>query len=251
VLVLFAVFPGAVYDYALFPTSLALALVVGSVLAAIGHRPVLGATLMALAGLCYPSAWFAAVGLAVAMVVRAYGTGRLALVPGALWGVAGLGSIVVLGAYDQLSTGRIDAYFVIQHSAVSGGQAFPGQGLLAIVFDRHTTPQRQLGPLGGDMLAVQALGALALAGGAAVVALRRRPGRRATAALYPAAVGVGVVLALVLTNNPGAWNRSVVLAAPCVVCLRRVPTPVLAVVVVLVGATTALISRSFFLFNGP
>ena len=64
--------------------------------------------------------------------------------------------------------------------------------------------------------------------------------------LYPALVGVAVTLALVFVSSGGAWSRSVVLAAPCVVCLRRAPLPLLCAIVAIVGITTAVISRSFF-----
>jgi len=36
------------------------------------------------------------------------------------------------------------------------------------------------------------------------------------------------------------------LAAPCVVCFRRLPQPVLWVMVAVVGTTTALLSHYFF-----
>jgi hypothetical protein len=68
--------------------------------------------------------------------------------------------------------------------------------------------------------------------------------RRDAVNVYPAMVGLVLLLALVFTNN--TWNRGVVLAAPCVVCLRRVPLPLLWGIILVTGVTTALISRSFF-----
>ena len=47
-------------------------------------------------------------------------------------------------------------------------------------------------------------------------------------------------------GHAGAWNRSVVLAAPSVLCLRRWPILVLVVLVVVVGAITTLVSQYFF-----
>ena len=70
-----------------------------------------------------------------------------------------------------------------------------------------------------------------------------------TADLYAALVGVAVIVGIMVDSaTGGAWNRSVVLAAPVVVCLRRLPAPVLVIVLVVVGTTTALMSR--FFFNG-
>ncbi len=65
--------------------------------------------------------------------------------------------------------------------------------------------------------------------------------------IYPALAGVAVVvLVLFHAANGGAWNRSIVLAAPAIVCLRRIPLPLLWAVVAIVGVITALLSRSFF-----
>ena len=251
-LVLFGVFPGAVYNFALFPTSLALALVVGAILAATRKRSAVTALLMVCAGLCYPSAWFAAGGLAIGIIMATYFDERAELVPRALLALAGLGSLLVLGFYDAVTVGHVNAYFLLQGQ--SGGQpkTFPGQEFLLTIFKRNTAVQQQIGAFGGAMLAVQAIVAFVVAGLVALttaIGWRRRDGD--TAELYPALVGVVVFLSLVLLSNAGAWTRSVVLAAPCVVCLRRIPTPLLGALVVGVGVTTALMSRSFFLFYGP
>ena len=71
-------------------------------------------------------------------------------------------------------------------------------------------------------------------------------GEGANSLLYPALAGLCVALGLILVSNAGAWNRSVVIAAPCVVCFRRVPVKWLLTILVIVAMTTAVISRSFF-----
>ena len=55
-----------------------------------------------------------------------------------------------------------------------------------------------------------------------------------------------MVSVLVLNANGGAWNRSAVLAAPCVLCLRRLPMPLLVLLVAVIAVTTAFVSRAFF-----
>jgi hypothetical protein len=248
-LVLVGVFPGSVYDYALYPTSLALAFVLGSLLAATRERFLPAAVLMTLAGLCYPSAWFAAIGMTVGLVIVALPLGPSVVARRALWGLAGLASLVVLGWYDLVSVNRVFAYFDLQHQADnSATPGLPVVDFARLIFRRDTTAQKQLGSLDAALLAVQAIVAIALAGAATGVAVMTRRRKAPEAALvYPAAVGLVVAVVLVLIANAGAWNRSVVLAAPCVVCLRRFPLPLLCAILVAVGALTAIISRPFFL----
>jgi hypothetical protein len=64
--------------------------------------------------------------------------------------------------------------------------------------------------------------------------------------LYPALTGIIVAASLVVVSTGGAWNRSIVLAAPCVVCLRKTPLPLLSGIIVLVGTCAALIAHPFF-----
>jgi hypothetical protein len=248
VLVLFGLFPGAVYDFAYFPTSLALACVTGSVVAATRGRFLTGAVLMTLGGLCYPSAWFAAAGLAVGLVVVGLSQGGAVVVRRALWGLAGLASLVVLGVHDQIAFGHYNAFFLMDDTPALRTKGFPGEDFLRLVFSRHTSEQQAIGRFGGAVLAVQGVltvGLVAAAAGTCVRAWRRH--RLDALELYPALVGVGVVVGVLVDSaTGGAWNRSVVLAAPCVVCLRRLPLPVLGAVLVVVGTTTALISHYFF-----
>jgi hypothetical protein len=232
-LLLFGLFPGSVYNFAFFPTSLALAGVVGAVLAATRGRYFIGAILMTLAGLCYPSAWFAAAGLAAGLVIVALPLGLWVVIRRALWGLAGLSSLVILAIHDQIDFGHANAYFVMQSIVGGPPVGFPGQPFLK--------------RFGRDALSFQAVLALVLVGGAVIhttVGWMRK--ERDAKRVYPAAVGVVVVLGLLVSIHVGVWNRSIVLAAPCVVCLRRLPLPLLLVVVAVVGATSAVVSHFFF-----
>lgn len=85
-LALFGLFPGTVYNFARFPTSTAPAFVVGAVLAAVRGRFLISVLLMTVAGLSYPSAWYASVGLAVGLVVVAVPEGRAVVLRRSLWG---------------------------------------------------------------------------------------------------------------------------------------------------------------------
>jgi hypothetical protein len=60
-------------------------------------------------------------------------------------------------------------------------------------------------------------------------------------------VGLAVIGGIMVDQaTGGAWNRSVVLAAPCVLGLRRLPWPVLAGAVVVAGTLAALIAYTYF-----
>lgn len=250
VLCLFAVFFGAVYDYALFPISLALACTVGAVLAATRERLFVSALLMVGAGLCYPSAWFAAGGLAIGLVLTGLRrTPREALRRGA-WGLASLVSLPVLGIYDYLTVHRFDAYFAVQGQAGSQIRGGPGHAYLDLVF-RHDLPEQiRAGHFGAAMLAVQGIVAPLLIGGAVVALLVDwRKQRAESRDLYALSVGLGVTVALMLLTNPGAWQRGIALAAPAVPCLRRAPAVALIGALAVTATVTALTSHVFWVLK--
>ena len=244
ILLLFAIFPGAVYNFAVFPTSMALVGVVGALVAAVRERFLTAAVLMAAAGLCYPTAWLAAIGLAIGLVVAARRLGRETVIRRALWGAAGLSSLLLL---PFLEPGRPDAYFMIQTQRGALPTGFPGQDFLRYLFTQGTVEQRRLGRALGTVLAVQAIVACSLTAAAGWVTARLfRRGEGTTSFLYPALAGICVVLGLVFVSNVGAWNRSVIMAAPCVVCFRRISTIWLLTILVIVGVTTGVMSGGFF-----
>ncbi len=247
-LLLFGLFPGAVYNFGYFPTSLALVGVVGALVAATRQRFWAAAVLMTLAGLCYPSAMFAAFGLAVGLVVMAVPLGGHQMVRRGLWGLAGLGSLLVLGIHDQLAFGHADAFELMETSPGLRAKGVPGEDFLRLVFSRTTFEQRQIGRGSAVVLALQGVVAVVLAVASAVIAatggrLRRWDPLR----VYPAMVGLAVIGGIMVDQaTGGAWNRSVVLAAPCVLGLRRLPWPVLAGAVVVAGTLAALIAYTYF-----
>jgi hypothetical protein len=202
------------------------------------------ALLMTLAGICYPTPWFAALGLTGGLVLIALPLGARAVVRRALWGLAGLSSLLVLAIHDQIAFGQAGAYFLTD-SAAADSLLATGRQFYEIFVSRNTIEQTQMGRASAPLYSLQVLIAIGISVASVVVEARQwLRNRRNALNVYPAMVGIAVILALVFTNN--TWNRSVVLAAPCVVCLRRVPLPLLWVIVGIVGITTALISRSFF-----
>jgi hypothetical protein len=244
VLLLFAIFPGSVYNFAVFPTSIALACMVAAILAATRERFFTMALLMTLAGLCYPSAWFAALGLIGGLILIAFPLGKTAIVRRALWGLAGLSSLLVLGILDQIAFGQADAYFVLTSNAADSLLATV-HAFYQIFVSRDTIEQTRMGRTAAPLYSLQVLIAILIPIASVVVVARDwLRDRRNALNVYPAMVGFVLLLALIFTNN--TWNRGVVLAAPCVVCLRRLPLPRLWAIVLIVGITTALISRSFF-----
>ena len=245
VLLLFGLFPGAVYNFGIFPTSTGLAFLVGALLAATRGRLAIAALLLTLAGLCYPTAWFAAVGVAAGLVLSAFRLGASAIVKRAFWGVAGLSSLVILAILDQLSFRRPGAFFLSDQQAI-GSVTSVGEYFNQLFITRDDIQQVRMGPTAAPLLSLQVAIAFALSFGSALAAaLKWHQKKWSSVQIYPALASIAIVVALALTDT-STWNRSVVLAAPCVVCLRRLPLPVLWCLVGVVGLTTALISRSFF-----
>ena len=180
---------------------------------------------MTMAGLCYPSAWFAAGGLAVGMVLVAYKQGSSLAIRRGLWGLAGLSSILFLLIHDYLAFGgKATAFFLIDSQPPLVAKGFPGQDFLRLIFTRTSAEQRPIGSFGGVVLAVQGVLAVLLTAGSTVrIALGWRRGDRSPADVYPALAGLAVMLSILFHGAAGgAWNRSIVLAAPCVVCFRSV-----------------------------
>jgi len=241
-LLLFGVFPGAVYNFASFPMSTTLLFMVGGILAATRERFLLAAVLMTAAGLCYPGAWAAAAGLAVGLVLLALPLGLGTAIRRSVWGLAGLTSILILGIFYQIDVGHFDAYFLADRGLTPTlGEAI--RRFYDLVFVQKSVEQKPLGALARLALSVQAVLALALGVVALVAAWLQR---RQADVVYPALAAGAVILTLPIASNSSGWNRSVVLAAPCVACLRRLPIPLLCVTIGAVGLITAILSHSYF-----
>lgn len=242
VMILFGVFPGAVYDFAVFPMSVTLLLLVGALVAAVRSRLLVMTACLVGAGLCYPLAWPAAGGIAAGLVILALGDGARATVKAALFGLLGLASVAVLGVYYQAVLGRFDAYFVIARESDLSGFAAGLHSTITIVFHHRGLIEGRLGRTGRMALPAQivlATGLVATSGLAAAL-------ERSRATVLPAMAGMAVFGGVLLSSSHADWYRSIVLAAPCVLALRRLPTVVLCGIVVAVAFTTALLSRGFF-----
>ena len=248
VLLLVGVFPGAVYNFALFPTSVTLALVLAAILLAAREHYLSAGLAMIAAGLCYPSAWFAAAGLAIAMVLIALPSDTEAVIRRVLWGLWSLGALPILLLLDRIQLGDASAYFVIQ--GYGGSDILSGFSLAVpvdVLVTENTYLQRQLRFPASALLAAQGLIAIGFATAATVIScIRTRIRDWNPVDAYPALVGAVVMLSLVFAERPGTWSRSLVIAAPCIVSLRRIPTWLLWSLAVVVAGVTMFLSRSFF-----
>ena len=237
-LVACSVFPGAVYAYAMFPLSLTLALLLGAVLALKrGHLAVM-ALLLAGANFCYPSAWYATIGIALAAGILGRERSRGEGLRRASWALGGLLSIPLLLLHDQIVFGRFNAFFVLQAQSRDPHLYLPGipQALVD-----------SLGRPGLHVLVIQAAFSLLLLGGAAVVLVHRRRHRGAfDEDLVVLFLAAAVVLGDVLSASAGTWSRSILLALPALLCLRRLPPWILTVVIVASATITAILSQYFF-----
>src|SRR5262249_29012811 len=117
-MLLAGLFPGAVYDLAAFPTSLALAALLLGVAAAERGRLGAVAACLVVAGLCYPTAWFAAAGTGTVLVALERRRGLRRIATTALWAAAGLGAVPLLMLIDRLAFGRFDAFFVLMSQGI-------------------------------------------------------------------------------------------------------------------------------------
>jgi hypothetical protein len=241
-------FPGAVYDYAVYPISLTLLCIAGAVLAAMRRQFLLAMALMVVAGLCYPVAWFAAAGLAVGMVVIDRHLPRRELARRALYGVGGvLVPILVMCIGDQIAFGYWNAYFLEAGVGSMTSSFDPFSRVWSVLVSRNTIEQHFLGHHDAKVLAIQAALALALIVAALVVAAITWERRKVDAAsFYPALVGLFVLASIISSDAVSGWNRSIALAAPCVLFLRKRPLPYLTVTLVLVACVSAAIAVPFF-----
>ena len=246
VLALIAVFPGAIYNYAPFPTSLALLGIIAAALAAAKNRPGWAALAIAVAVVSYSTAVFAAIGLVAAMVLSTWDQGWRAKVERAAWGLAGFASLAALAIHDQLVLHHWNAYSLIQNQTTKTFD-LPGVQTFQLIVDRTTRTQRFIGPTGAWLMSVQAVLAIALIVAGCVLGFRWwwRNGR-STLDLYPAAIGATTLLFVLSSGTGSVWHRGVVLAAPSALAFRRLPAWAIALLAVLAGTVTAFLSSYYF-----
>jgi len=241
ILLLFVVFPGAAYNFAAFPMSLTLAFLVGALLAAKHRHYFVMALLLNCAGICYPSALFAIAGITIGLVILARTQDFTTMAKRAAWGISGFASIVGLAIHDQIAFGHYNTYLIL-HNEVSGANYFPG------IPDFYLN-ENSLGTKGVTLLFVQLILACAVIFGALFLTwTTRNLDLEHAADLLPALAGVAIVIGLLLQGTAGAWNRSIVIAAPAALALRSLPLKYVVPLTMVTAAVTAIIS--VYLFRG-
>jgi len=235
VLTMAAVFPGAVYQHAIFPTSLAL---LGLVLAAVGvarGRWALAGIAGAGVALSYVTGVLVALPSSVAALLRTRAL-RPALLAG---GIAASGLLAVLALHQRV-LGHWDAFYWV-HRKGFPAMARPLDSFLAVIDPAfHAVNHRH------RMIAAQAITVAALVGlglGMAWARRRRPEVTRAWAVmaaltfwLFPLLVGRGVSL-----------YRSDALVLPVVLLLIELPWPLLAALVIWLVILAEQMARLFFL----
>ena len=232
----FSVFPGAVYAMAFFPMSLTLALLLGGLVAAKRGWWVLMAPLLFCANLCYPSSWYATVGIACGLFLYRRREGWLVSLRCAGWAASALLAIPALMVHDQIAFRHWNAFFVLE------AQSRPPLYLPGI----PSFMVARLGSAGVHELVLQAAVAIVIVVGALTLSLRAEGRIDASFDIVMACGGIATVLGLMVTTTPGSWERGVLMAAPALLCLRRLPTLALLGVLIVLSVVTAVLSRFYF-----
>ncbi|MGZ6135482.1 MAG: hypothetical protein ACXWK9_13590, partial [Myxococcaceae bacterium] len=230
-----AVFPGAVYQHAIFPTSLALLCLVLAGFFVVRERWALAGAFGAGVALSYVTGVLVAAPNAVAAFLRTRGL-RPAVVAGGL-AVCGLLLVLVL---HQVLLGHWDAFYWV-HRKGFHGMARPVDAFLGVVgptFDAGSDPRART--VGAQTLTVAAL---VLLGIGTAVATRRRPSPiRSWAAVsavvfwvFPLVVGRGVSL-----------YRSEALVLPVLLLLIELPAWVLGPLLIWFAVLAEAMGRLFF-----
>lgn len=214
VLALASVAPGAVYALAMFPLSMALALLLAALIAFQRGRLWTMALLLFVANLTYPAAWYATVAVVVAAAILGLRSSRRAALRDGLIAASALSAIAVLMLHDQIAFHQPRAFFILQAAGREGPKYLVG-------IPRSLSDS--LGPTGTHLLVLQAVFITALCTWALViVALRRRRSGLFDGDLMLALIGLAVVVGNALSTTAGDWSRSVLLALPALLVLRRV-----------------------------
>jgi len=149
---------------------------------------------------------------------------------GACGGLAGLGSLLVLGVHDQIAFGHADAFYLMDSSPGLRAPGFPGENFLRLVFSRNTFEQKPIGRGSAVALAAQGVVALVLPVRRPVVATGRRLRRWNPTLVYPALVGLASSAGSWWTRPPEARGTGAWRSRPPVWCVSAdSPLPVLVV----------------------
>ena len=151
----------------------------------------------------------------------------------------GLLSILALAFFEP--SGHPFAYFSSKNGLIGpAGTAFVKYAVTA-----STTFDKTVSAGYAAMLALQAWVAIVLTGLATWLTMRDRS-RHAPTSLYPALAGLAVVVGLIVVTSEGAWYRSIVVAAPVVVVLRKLDIRWQALILAVVGVSAGIVSYGFF-----
>lgn len=249
-LTLFAAFPGAVYNFAIFPNSMALFGVVGTIVALRFERFVLATVAMMVAAAAYPSVIYAFPAFLCALiVVDPTCRTKLAVAKRTCLGLLALSPYAALWVHDQVVFRRWNLFSQIQSDA--GVTVFPPKNPVSIVWHlvvkRDTLTQVLQGPTASWWIAAQFAVATGLCGTAAVLLWRnRRAGLNFATEVYPVLIGLSVYTGVFLSGTTGGVYRGIVIAAPAVLIFRRATTRVLVVALVVTVVVTIGISTLYF-----
>lgn len=242
----FSLFPGCVYNFAVYPLSITLLLCTAAIVAAIRERFVLMAALLLAAGLCYPTAWLASLGLMAGVALCAWDRPREVIKRLSLASF-GLLSILVLTFFEP--AGHPFVYFTYQSKPT---------GFFGVAFFKYATTIKSGNPhclfrCSGagyaTMLTLQAWIAILVTGLAVWVVMREWMSHRRDAgasSLYPTLAGTAVVGGLIFYSQGGAWYRSVLVAAPAVVVLRKLDIKWQGLILAVVAISAGIVSYGFF-----
>ena len=230
-----AVFPGAVYQQAIFPTSLALLCLVLAGFFIVRERWVLAGLFGAGVALSYVTGVLVAAPNAVAAFLRTRGL-RPAVVAGGL-AVCGLLLVLVL---HQVLLGHWDAFYWVHRKGFSA-MARPVDAFLGVVgpaFDAGSDPRART--VGAQTLTVAGLVLLGI--GTAVVTRRRPSPIRSWAAI---SAGVFWFFPLVVGRGVSVY-RSEALVLPVLLLLIELPPWVLAPLLIWLVVLAEAMGRLFF-----
>jgi multisubunit Na+/H+ antiporter MnhC subunit len=229
---------------------MALAGVIGTIVALRHQKFVLATFSMTVATFAYPSVIYALPAFLFALVAvdpscrtKLRVARRLAL------GLLSMSPYVALWIHDQVVFHRWNLYSQIQSNA--GVTVFPPKNPLRIVWHlvikRDTITQVLQGPTASWWIAAQFLIATGLCGTAAVLLWRnRRAGLDVATEVYPVLIGLSVYTGVFLSGTTGGVYRGIVVAAPAVLIFRRASLRVLVSALVLTTIVTIGISTLYF-----
>jgi hypothetical protein len=248
-LALAAVFPGSVYDHAVFPISLCTCAAIACLGLLVRGRWVLAGLAGAVATAAYPLGAVLAPVAGLWLLLAGPGSPRARLARGAAASGLVLLGLVLVAAVLQHSVGHWDAYLKVQRSYGNGIYnpiATWWRGLLTPRLFGQWSPRPLVGRLhllrapSVELLLVVALLALGLG-----LTLRRRPRVRADLAFALAVVALW--LAPLVAGGRVTQYRQYALMLPLVVLLRDLPRSLLGGLVVVAAASLWAMTILFYL----